>query len=164
VLLDGDALAFGGSRGWLSDLLVYPYFTAVYRLVTGSDWIVASVLRNAWGPNPPAFPHATLAEFERPFRVAGTDSALKQLAGGGIPGLTLPELARLRVPRAVLWGADDQVDSIASGRASAAALRTRLVAIPGAGHVSMLSRPGAVAQRILAFIRAGAAREVRRSR
>ena len=53
VLLDGDALAFGGSRGWLSDLLVYPYYTAAYRLATGSDWVVGSVLRNAWGPHPP---------------------------------------------------------------------------------------------------------------
>lgn len=153
VLLDGDALAFGSSRGWLSDLLVYPYFTAVYRLATGSDWIVGRVLRNAWGPKPPSFTHATLAEFERPFRVDGTDGALKELAGGGIPGLTLPELARIRVPRAVFWGADDTVDPLASGRATAAALHTRLVTIAGAGHVSMLVRPRTVARRILSFIR-----------
>jgi pimeloyl-ACP methyl ester carboxylesterase len=153
VLLDGDALAFGGSRGWLSDLLLYPWYTAAYRLVTGSDWVVGRVLRNAWGSNPPSFSHATLAEFERPFRVDGTDTALKQLASGGIPGLTLPELARVRVPRMVLWGANDTVDPLANGRASATALRTRLVTIPGAGHVSMLARPGAVAARVLSFIR-----------
>jgi pimeloyl-ACP methyl ester carboxylesterase len=152
VLLDGDALAFGGSRGWLSDLLVYPYYTAAYRLATGSDWLVGRVLRNAWGPSAPPFSHATLAEFERPFRVDGTDGALKQLASGGIPGLTLPQLARLRVPRAVLWGADDNVDALASGRTTAAALHTHLVTIPGAGHVSMLVRPGTVAQRILSFM------------
>ena len=34
VLLDGDALAFGGNHAWLSDLLVYPYYTAAYRLIT----------------------------------------------------------------------------------------------------------------------------------
>jgi pimeloyl-ACP methyl ester carboxylesterase len=152
VLLDGDALAFGGSRGWLSALLVYPYFTAVYRLLTGSDWLIGKVLRNAWGPNPPSFSHATIAEFERPFRVDGTDAALKQLAGGGIPGVTLQDLSRLRVRRAVIWGAEDTVDSVASGRTSAAALHTHLVAIPGAGHLSMLVRPGAVARQILAFI------------
>ncbi|HUZ16083.1 MAG TPA: alpha/beta hydrolase [Gaiellaceae bacterium] len=152
VLLDGDALAFGGGRGWLSHLLVYPYFTAVYRIVTGSDWLVGTVLRNAWGPTPPSFSHATLAEFERPFRVDGTDAALKQLAAGGIPGLTLPELARLRVARAVIWGAEDTVDSLASGRATAAALHTRLVTIGGAGHLSMLVRPNAVARQILAFM------------
>lgn len=164
VLLDGDALAFGGNRGWLSSVLVYPYYTALYRLATGSDWIVGRILRNAWGPNPPSFSHATLAEFERPFRVDGTADALKQLASGGIPGLTLQQLTQLRVPRAVLWGANDNVDGLASGRASAAALHTRLVTIPGAGHVSMLARPGPVAQRILSFIRAGVAREAPRSR
>jgi hypothetical protein len=49
---------------------------------------------------------------------------------GGLPGLTLTQLARLRVPRAVIWGANDTVDSLASGRTTAAALPTRLQTIP----------------------------------
>lgn len=152
VLLDGDALAFGGNRAWLADLLVYPYYTAVYRIVTGSDWIVRRVLRNAWGPKPAPTGHAILAQFERPFRVQGTDSALRQLFAGGIPGLTLRRLARLRVARAVIWGAEDTVDSLASGRATAAALHTRLQTVPQAGHLSMLAAPRATAERILGFI------------
>jgi pimeloyl-ACP methyl ester carboxylesterase len=84
--------------------------------------------------------------------VDGTDAALRQLASGGIPGLTLPELARLRVATAVIWGAEDTVDSLASGRATAAALHTRLVTIAGAGHLSMLAQPRTTARRILAFI------------
>jgi pimeloyl-ACP methyl ester carboxylesterase len=152
VLLDGDALAFGGNHGWLSDLLVYPYYTALYRIVTGSDWIVGRVLRNAWGPKPPPTTHAILAQFERPFRVQGTDAAFKRLLAGGIPGLTLAELAHLAVPRAVIWGANDTVDSVASGRATASALRRNLQTIPDAGHLSMLAQPRAVAQRILHFI------------
>ena len=60
VLLDGDALPFGGGRGWLSHLLVYPYYPAVYRLATGSDWLVGRVLRNAWGPHPPGLDHELL--------------------------------------------------------------------------------------------------------
>jgi pimeloyl-ACP methyl ester carboxylesterase len=151
VLLDGDALAFGGNNGWLADLLVNPYYTALYRLVTGSDWVVGRVLRNAWGPNPPHFGHATLAEFERPFRVQGTEAGFKQLVGGGVPGLSLGQLARLRIPRAVIWGANDTVDSIASGRSTAAALHTRLQTIPRAGHLSMLAQPTATAGRILRF-------------
>jgi pimeloyl-ACP methyl ester carboxylesterase len=84
--------------------------------------------------------------------VQGTDAGLKQLAGGGIPGLTLDQLARLRVPRAVIWGADDTVDSVGSGRATAAALHTRLQTIPRAGHLSMLAQPRATARDILRFI------------
>jgi pimeloyl-ACP methyl ester carboxylesterase len=152
VLLDGDALKFGGRNGWISDVLVYPFYTALYRMATGSDALVAAILSGAWGPNAPTFSQATIAQFQRPFRVNGTDGALKELVAGGIPGLTLPQLARLRVPRAVLWGAEDYVDSLANGRTSAAALHTKLVKIRGAGHVSMLARPGAVARRILAFV------------
>jgi pimeloyl-ACP methyl ester carboxylesterase len=152
VLLDGDALAFGGSHAWLANLLVYPYYTALYRIVTGSNWVVGRVLRNAWGPKPAPTGHATLAQFERPFRVQGTDSALKQLVAGGIPGVTLGRLAQLRVPRAVIWGAEDNVDSLASGRSTADALRTRLQTVPRAGHLSMLAAPRATTQRILEFI------------
>jgi pimeloyl-ACP methyl ester carboxylesterase len=158
VLLDGDALAFGGHRGWLADLLVYPYYTALYRIVTGSDWIVGRVFRNAWGPHPPSPTHATLAQFERPFRVDGTDAALKQLLAGGIPGLDTAQLARLRIPRAVIWGADDNVDSVASGHATATALHTHLKLVPQAGHLSMLARPEAVTKQILSFMRTAANR------
>jgi pimeloyl-ACP methyl ester carboxylesterase len=152
VLLDGDALAFGGNHGWLADLLVYPYYTALYRIATGSDWIVGRVFRNAWGPNPPRPSRATLEQFERPFRVEGTEAALKQLFAGGIPGVTLARLANLHVRRAVIWGADDTVDSLASGRTTAAALHAHLQTIPRTGHLSMLARPRATAGRILAFM------------
>jgi pimeloyl-ACP methyl ester carboxylesterase len=151
-LLDGDALAFGGNHGWLANLLVYPYYTALYRIVTGSDWIVGRVYRNAWGPSPPHPDHATLAQFERPFRVQGTEGALKQLFAGGIPGLTLTQLAHIHIPRTVIWGANDTVDSLTSGRATASALHTPLQAIARAGHLSMLARPDAVARRILHLI------------
>src|SRR5690348_11741833 len=67
VLLDGDALPFGGGRSWLSHVLVYPWFEAALRLATTSDWLIGRVVRNAWGPRSPKLPHATLAQFERPF-------------------------------------------------------------------------------------------------
>jgi pimeloyl-ACP methyl ester carboxylesterase len=148
VLLDGDALPFGHGRAWLSTLLVYPYYPALYRILTGSDWLVSRVLANAWGPHRPRFGHALLANFERPFRVDGTAGALRRLAGGGLPGVSDAGLRRLRVPRAVVWGADDTVDSVASGHAAASALHVRLDLIPGAGHLSMLARPAAVAAAI----------------
>ena len=145
VLLDGDALAFQGGPGWISDLIGPPYFTALYRLLSGSDWLVGKLVRNAWGSAAPLPGHDVVAEFERPFRVDGTPAALQELVAGGIPGVTLADLRRLSVPRAVVWGAEDVVDTVAAGRASAAALGVGVVLIPGAGHLSMLSRPAAVA-------------------
>ena len=54
----------------------------------------------------------------------------------------------LRVPRAVVWGADDTVDSLASGRATAASLGVRLTLVAHAGHLSMLAQPRSVAAAI----------------
>jgi pimeloyl-ACP methyl ester carboxylesterase len=149
VLLDGDALPFGGGRSWLAHALLYPWFEATLRLVTSSDWAVGRVLRNAWGPNAPRLPHATLAQFERPFRVSGTAGSLRALVAHGLPGVSLEDLKKITVRRAVVWGADDDVDSVASGRASANALGVRLELIPAAGHLSMLAQPAGVARRIL---------------
>lgn len=154
VLLDGDALPFGGGHGWLADLLVYPFYPALFRLVTGSDWLVSHVLANAWGRLRPHFTHTLLEVFERPFRVQGTADGLKQLARNGIPGVTRAQLGHLTVPRAVVWGADDDVDSRSSGRATAAALHVPLTLIPNAGHLSMLADPGAVAAAIDELIHA----------
>jgi pimeloyl-ACP methyl ester carboxylesterase len=149
VFLDGDALPFGGRRSWLSAVLVDPWFDAAYRLLTGSDWLVGRVLRNAWGPKPPSFPHTVLAQFERPFKVSGTAAELRQLISEGLPGVSLDDLAKIRTRRAVIWGADDNVDSVASGRASAAALGVRLQLVSGAGHLALLSSPSRVAELIL---------------
>jgi pimeloyl-ACP methyl ester carboxylesterase len=148
VLLDGDAVPFGHGIGWLSHLLVFPYYPALFRIATGSDWLVSRVLANAWGPGHPHFGHRLLAVFERPFRVSGTAGALRRLAGGGIPGVLLSDLARLDVPRAVVWGAHDTVDSLASGRTTARVLRVPVVLIPNAGHLSMLANPRATAAAI----------------
>ncbi len=147
VLLDGDALP-GGGPGWLSNLLVPPWFTSVYRIATGSDWIVRRVLRNAWGKDPPHFDETVLDAWQRPFRVPGTAAALRALLRHGIQGVSKHELRTVRVPRLVVWGADDAVDSPASGRTTARLLGTRFVTIPNAGHLSMLAAPAAVAREI----------------
>ena len=151
VLLDGDALPFGSGRGWISDFFVYPYYPALFKLATGSDWLVGRVLRNAWGPHPPRFTDAVLDQFERPFRVIGTADAIRQLVHNGIPGVTDGGLRRLRVKRAVVWGAADAVDSPTSGEATASALHVHLQIVPRAGHLSMLTNPRAVADAIIAL-------------
>ena len=140
VFLDGDGLPVGHGIGWLSNLLVYPYYPALYRVLTGSDWVVSKVLATAWGHHRPKLTHALISVFERPFRVTGTAGALKQLAARGVPGLTLPDLRRLRVPRAVVWGQDDNVDSLTSGKATASAMHVSVTTIPGAGHLAAIER------------------------
>jgi pimeloyl-ACP methyl ester carboxylesterase len=55
------------------------------------------------------------------------------------------------VPALVLWGAEDTVDSVPAGRKSAEALRAHFHLLAGAGHLSMLAAPAAVARRIDSF-------------
>jgi len=145
VLLDGDALGSNGGPGWLGDLVVDPYFTALYRLVTGSDWLFRTVLQRAYGPAAPPLTAAAIDRWQRPFRVAGTAAAFKQMLPNGIAGWTLADLARVRgVPVVVAWGAHDTVDSVAAGRRSAATLHAPFVLLPRAGHLSMLADPQGV--------------------
>ena len=146
VLEDGDAIRSGGAPSWLPDLVVDPYFTAIYRIVTGSDWIFRKALAGAYGPNAPPLTAAELDRWQRPFRVAGTAAAFKQMLPNGIAGWTPADLRRVHgVPVVVAWGADDTVDSVSAGRASAKALRAPFVVLPGAGHLSMLVDPGGLA-------------------
>ena len=151
VLLDGDALS-GGAPGWVAHLLVDPFFTSAYRLVTGSDWIFRRALRDALGPRHPAVGRAFLREWKRPFRVSGSEHAYRKLLSYGIQGFRLGDLRSVRsTPALVLWGADDTVDPVSAGRRSARALHARFVLLPRTGHLSMLGDPAGLARAVGAF-------------
>jgi pimeloyl-ACP methyl ester carboxylesterase len=151
VLLDGDAIAAGGAPSWLQRLLVGPWFTSLYRIATGADWIFRRALREAYGPHHPRLTHAALVPWERPFRVEGTLDAFRAMARYGIQGFHLADLRRVRVRALVLWGQNDTVDSVSAGRASARALGVRFRILPGAGHLSMLGAPDTLARELARF-------------
>lgn len=148
VLLDGDALPGNSAGAWLTHLLVPPWFTSAYRIATGSDWLFRRGLRSAWGLESPPFTDAFIDAWQRPFRVAGTASAFVSLLGHGIQGVSTATLASVTTPALVAWGSHDAVDSVAAGRRTAALMHAPFVEIPGAGHLSMLARPLAVARAI----------------
>ena len=148
VLLDGDALPGGGGAAWLSHLLLPPWYTSLYRIVTDWDWLFRRGLASAWGPHKPSFTPAFVEQWERPFRVSGTASAFASMLGHGIQGVSVPTLVHLRAPALVAWGSHDDVDSVGAGRKTAALLHAPFVEIPGAGHLSMLAQPALVAAAI----------------
>jgi pimeloyl-ACP methyl ester carboxylesterase len=150
VLLDGDALPVGGPH-WITNLVLNPYYTTIFRLVTHSDWLVRQVLDQAYGPDRPPITGAQVDAWEREFRVQGTENGFRGLFHTGVQGLTLADLRRLRVPRIVVWGQHDTVDDLKAGRTSAQALGVKLIVIPRAGHLSMLVEPAAVARAIGSF-------------
>ena len=148
VLLDGDALPGGGAPGWLADLLVPPWFTSLYRIATGWDWLFRKGLGSAWGPTAHPITKTAIDEFEGPFRVSGTASAFTSMLGHGIQGVSTATLAQVRVRALVVWGSKDTVDSVSAGRRTAATMHVPFVEIPGAGHLSMLAQPALVARAI----------------
>jgi pimeloyl-ACP methyl ester carboxylesterase len=149
VLLDGDALRSGSAPTWVADLVIDPYYTALYRILTTSDWIFRKGLKAAYGPGAPALTHADLEGWQRPFKVAGTALAFKQMVPHGIQGYTLADLHHVHGVRAVVaWGAHDATDDVSAGRVSAKALRAPFVLLPQAGHLSMLVDPAGVARAV----------------
>lgn len=149
VLIDGDALRSGGAPSWIGVLAVDPYFTAVYRIVTGWNWVFRRGLASAYGPNGPKLTQTELDRWERPFRVAGTAQAFAQMLPHGIQGYALDDLRRVKgVPVVVAWGENDTTDSVQAGRTTAKALRAPFILLPRAAHLSMLVDPGGVARAI----------------
>jgi pimeloyl-ACP methyl ester carboxylesterase len=73
----------------------------------------------------------------------------------GIQGLRLAQLRGVRERALVLWGGRDTVDGVSAGRRSAAALSAPFRLLPGAGHLSMLAAPNAIARAIDSFARHG---------
>jgi pimeloyl-ACP methyl ester carboxylesterase len=71
----------------------------------------------------------------------------------GIQGFRLSQLRTIRARTLVLWGARDTVDSVSAGRESAHALRAPFHLLAGAGHLSMLGAPNAIARAVDAFAR-----------
>jgi len=149
VLLDGDGLSVGGPPHWVRNILVrLPLFTTALRLAPKADWAVRRILANAYGPRHPKLDGKEISRWTDQLRATGARAGLQRIAVNGLAGFTRPELQKLKVRARVVWGADDQVDSPAAGRASAADLHAQFVEIPGAGHLSMLTAPAAVAAAI----------------
>jgi pimeloyl-ACP methyl ester carboxylesterase len=147
VLLDGDALPLGGPPGWLRTVVAEsPFFTTAFRLVPQLGFVVRRILANAWGPNRPRV--LRTEPWLDQLRAQGAREAFRGLFERGIPGFSRAQLRQTHVQALVVWGADDTVDDPAAGRQTARDLGARFVSIRGAGHLSMLARPAAVAAAI----------------
>jgi pimeloyl-ACP methyl ester carboxylesterase len=145
VLVDGDALASGGGPGFLRKLIVDPYRTSAFRIVKGWDWALRRIIREAYAPDPVHIDSRELARWRRPLEVDGTEDALARMLSNGIQGLQLSDLARVRVPATMVFGQHDSSVPVASGRRVAAVLHAPMTIVPGAGHLSHITHPQAVA-------------------
>lgn len=149
VLLDGDGLSVGGPPHWVRNVLVrLPFFTSAIRLAPHAGWAIRRILKNAYGPKHPKLDSTEISRWTDQLRAAGSRTGLRRIAVNGLAGFTRTELQKLKVKARVVWGADDTVDTPAAGRTSARDLHAPFVEIPGAGHLSLLTAPAAVAAAI----------------
>jgi pimeloyl-ACP methyl ester carboxylesterase len=145
VLVDGDALATGGGPEILRKLIVDPYRTSVFRIIRGWDWAMRTIIRQAYSPDRVHIDAQELQRWRRPLLVDGTEAALASMAGHGLQGVELSDLARVHVPATVVFGGRDSAVPVAGGRRVARALHARMTIIPGAGHLALITHPAAVA-------------------
>ncbi len=149
VLVDGDALGTGGAPSLVRDVLAHtPWLTSALRLATRWNWPAEQLLIRAYGPNRPPITDAMIERWTNPFRADGADHAIATLAKRPLPGLPRATLQALHVKATVVWGEHDEIDPRSAGQQTANDLHARLVTIAGAGHLTMLSDPVAVARAI----------------
>jgi pimeloyl-ACP methyl ester carboxylesterase len=149
VFMDGDGTPYGVGPAWVHRLLIDPYATAVVRLAIRHPGVMKGAYESACGPRCPPF---DAAMWTRPFRTAGGVDALTQILRQQLIGLTYRQERQIHVPAAVLYGSADSEMTDAQAKATAARLHTtRVVAIPGAGHLGMLSDPASTAADISAL-------------
>ena len=153
VLADGDALPAGGPPSWVRSLLVNPFLTSAFRIVTGSGRMVGNILATAYGPSQPPVTPDLVARWVDPFKVQGSEAAIEAMvhSAAGIPGLSRSQLAQIKVPAVVIWGSEDSLDPITAGRETARLLHTGFRLLPGAGHLSMMVDPLGFASAVEAF-------------
>jgi pimeloyl-ACP methyl ester carboxylesterase len=156
LLLDGDALAIGaGEKSPIRYVVLPPYRTTVLRLALRSDSLIRSIYGRQCGPGCPALDAAGLDAWRRPMQVPGAESGLWGLLDAGVPGLTatrLAGLARLPMPKAVVFGAQDSVFSPQTPRQTADRIGGPApTLLAGGRHLTMISNPGPVATSIEAL-------------
>jgi pimeloyl-ACP methyl ester carboxylesterase len=146
VLIDGDALRGGGAPAFVRVVLARsPLLTSAVRIATRWQWPVRRILASAYGPNAPDFSRREVSRWTDQLRADGAERALRTMARREIPGFTSAQLRRLHVRATVAWGQYDDVDPRSAGEQTARDLRAPFVVLPGAGHLSMLVAPRAVA-------------------
>ncbi len=141
VLMDGDGTPYGAGPAWVHALVVDPYATALVRLFSRHPALGASaVYGRACGPGCPPF---DADAWTRPFRMDGAESALIDILGQPLIGLTYAQEEQVRAPATIVYGTEDPQMSADDATAAARRLRTAdVVPLPGAAHLGMLSHPG----------------------
>jgi len=115
--------------------------------VLDQGWLLKRVYNSVCSP---ACPEMDVDQWTRPFRQPGAEQAVWQITAHGIPAVSrdrLAMLSALKLPKAVVFGAEDTND----GNPAETATRIGAPAptlIPDANHLTPISNPADVAAAI----------------
>lgn len=126
---------------------------AARALAEGPGFLADSMAARALGAQPEPAVAERVRVLIRAASPAGVAAALRAMASR--PDST-PLLAAIRVPVLVVAGAEDLIVPEAEARAMASAIpQSTLGLVRGAGHLPMLERPDALADRLFRFLTEG---------
>lgn len=160
VFVDGDAMAFESRTrdpgAWASVVARLPYVTTLYRLGTQTNALArpifddqcGSTCRGLRGRDGDRFVEAWM----RPLRSRDAEDAMRVMATHAMTHLSPEQMRAIRVPRGIVWGAEDATSggSLAVAQANFAGAPT--VTIPRAGHLSMIADPAGFATAVESVI------------
>jgi len=116
-----------------------------------------SLLRSSLAPayaNPAVLTEATLARYRDMLLVPGNRQAILDRMAQGALTDPVPLLRRIEAPTLLLWGQADAMVPVANAADYAAALRdSRVVTLPGIGHVPMEEAPAETVIPLRDFLR-----------
>ena len=147
VFLDGDATPLSGP-GLLGWLLTDPYRTSLLRLALRQDWLIRRLYEAQCGPLCPPLSAAGVETWRLPLQQPGFAGAVTYALRHGIASLTSAQFAALRalrVPKLVVYGADDPQMSAPDETATAVRIGAPPpLTVPGR-HLTMIASPRQVA-------------------
>jgi pimeloyl-ACP methyl ester carboxylesterase len=151
ILVDSSASTYSDDRR--SRAASWRPLTRLYvRAVALRPSTVRRSLLRSFYDDSQVTPELIQAYFDR-LRIEGVGEAYYGLtAPSRTPGERV-DLAKIDVPTLVVWGAQDEVVALASGRRAAAKLpRSELVVIEECGHLPMEEKPDELVQAVLPFL------------
>lgn len=152
VFADGDALPFGDPDAPQHPRATWPlrtpWFTSLYRIGTRTGWIDRAIVRRTCGSQCDGFNDQLVAAWLRPMRQGDAEQALASMGSNGMLALRPAQVRAIRVPRAIIWGAEDATGggSLDGCRANLGHPPERILA--HAGHLSQLAKPAEFAHAV----------------
>jgi pimeloyl-ACP methyl ester carboxylesterase len=155
VFLDGDALPFRGVPGFLGYLLVNPYRTSLLRIALSQGWLIRDLYNSQCGPTCPSLTAAGVQTWVLPLEQPGFYGEVEYALQHGIASMTdaqFAELRGVRVPKLVVYGADDSQLPPTDAEQTAQRIGAPApVTVPGE-HLTMISSPDQVAAAISSLL------------